>query len=358
MMDKIRKGSVKVSLKDRLFSFGYGIGASVVIIGVLFKLMYWEGADIMLTVGLVTEALIFAMSAFEKPLKTYEWDKLFDFESGQVDLRLNDGFKFKAPQVNGDSHEGQVDEATEKQATDAPPMYHHHQPSAVAPTVASPSAAPATPTSPFTASPVASPVSAIPVEGAVPYAAMPPIPSLNDEDAQKLSQSIQNLTDTANKLNVIASISVEAQKFTDSIQEISTNTSKYAATQEGLIKAAGNLHQAYERLSLDTEKIEMNTQEYRTKIERINNNLAGMNSIYEILLKDIHSQSVNFHNQTEISKRMSDEMQSVTREMGKLVGISDDFTVATNRIKTNASELADTVAKLNSIYGNMLNSLS
>jgi gliding motility-associated protein GldL len=43
----------------------YGFGASVVVLGALFKLEHWTGADYMLTAGLVTEAVIFFFYAFE-----------------------------------------------------------------------------------------------------------------------------------------------------------------------------------------------------------------------------------------------------------------------------------------------------
>lgn len=43
----------------------YGFGASVVVMGALFKLEHWAGADYMLTAGLVTEAIIFFFYAFE-----------------------------------------------------------------------------------------------------------------------------------------------------------------------------------------------------------------------------------------------------------------------------------------------------
>ena len=43
----------------------YGIGASIVIIGALFKIQHWEGASEMLILGLGTEAVIFFFSAFE-----------------------------------------------------------------------------------------------------------------------------------------------------------------------------------------------------------------------------------------------------------------------------------------------------
>ena len=43
----------------------YGLGAAVVIVGALFKILHWPGANEMLTVGLLTEAAIFFLSAFE-----------------------------------------------------------------------------------------------------------------------------------------------------------------------------------------------------------------------------------------------------------------------------------------------------
>ena len=51
----------------------YGLGAAVVILGALFKLQGWPGANIMLIVGLGVEALIFTLSAFDPPTK-HEWD--------------------------------------------------------------------------------------------------------------------------------------------------------------------------------------------------------------------------------------------------------------------------------------------
>ena len=55
----------------------YGIGAAVVILGAMFKIMHWEGANIMLVVGLTTEAVIFMFSAFEKPAADYDWTLVY-----------------------------------------------------------------------------------------------------------------------------------------------------------------------------------------------------------------------------------------------------------------------------------------
>ena len=48
-----------------LMKYVYGYGASVVILGALFKIMHWPGCDTMLIIGLSTEAVIFALSAME-----------------------------------------------------------------------------------------------------------------------------------------------------------------------------------------------------------------------------------------------------------------------------------------------------
>ncbi len=48
-----------------LMKMVYGYGASVVILGALFKIMHWPYCDIMLIIGLTTEAVIFALSAME-----------------------------------------------------------------------------------------------------------------------------------------------------------------------------------------------------------------------------------------------------------------------------------------------------
>ena len=55
----------------------YGWGASIVIIGALFKIQHWPGADAMLIVGLGTEAFIFFMSAFEKLHEEPDWSLVY-----------------------------------------------------------------------------------------------------------------------------------------------------------------------------------------------------------------------------------------------------------------------------------------
>ncbi|MEX0812239.1 MAG: gliding motility protein GldL [Chitinophagales bacterium] len=63
--------------KFSAFNLAYGIGASIVLTGVLFKFLHWEYANEMLFVGLSTEAILFFVSAWEKVDTGYKWEKVF-----------------------------------------------------------------------------------------------------------------------------------------------------------------------------------------------------------------------------------------------------------------------------------------
>lgn len=55
----------------------YGIGASVVILGAMFKILDWQGANWMIGIGLSTEAVIFFLSAFEPKSQEVDWSKVY-----------------------------------------------------------------------------------------------------------------------------------------------------------------------------------------------------------------------------------------------------------------------------------------
>jgi gliding motility-associated protein GldL len=78
----------------KLFNMAYGLGASVVIIGALFKILHWEfgplTGGLLLAVGLITEALIFAISAFEPVDDEYDWSLVYPELTGGMSGNKND----------------------------------------------------------------------------------------------------------------------------------------------------------------------------------------------------------------------------------------------------------------------------
>lgn len=75
-------------LSKKAMNFAYGMGAAVVIIGALFKITHFEigplTGTVMLSVGLVTEAIIFALSAFEPVEDELDWTLVYpELANGQ-----------------------------------------------------------------------------------------------------------------------------------------------------------------------------------------------------------------------------------------------------------------------------------
>ena len=65
----------------RFMTMAYGFGASIVIVGALFKIIHFEigplTGNVMLTIGLVTEAIVFAISAFEPVDDDLDWSLVY-----------------------------------------------------------------------------------------------------------------------------------------------------------------------------------------------------------------------------------------------------------------------------------------
>ncbi|MBP4136725.1 MULTISPECIES: type IX secretion system motor protein PorL/GldL [Flavobacterium] len=76
-------------LSKKAMNFAYGMGAAVVIVGALFKITHFElgplTGTVMLSVGLLTEALIFALSAFEPVDEELDWTLVYpELANGQA----------------------------------------------------------------------------------------------------------------------------------------------------------------------------------------------------------------------------------------------------------------------------------
>ena len=65
----------------KTMNFVYGMGAAVVIVGALFKIQHISigplTGGVMLTIGLLVEAAVFAVSAFDAPEEDLDWSKVY-----------------------------------------------------------------------------------------------------------------------------------------------------------------------------------------------------------------------------------------------------------------------------------------
>lgn len=81
----------------RLFNYAYGIGASIVILGALFKIQHWPGGSIMLSIGMIVEAGVFFISAFDSVEEDLDWTLIY-------------------PELKGDKREEDASQARESQS--------------------------------------------------------------------------------------------------------------------------------------------------------------------------------------------------------------------------------------------------
>ena len=61
----------------KLFNYAYGIGASIVILGALFKIQHWTGGGAMLSIGMIVEAIVFFVSAFDAVEDDLDWSLVY-----------------------------------------------------------------------------------------------------------------------------------------------------------------------------------------------------------------------------------------------------------------------------------------
>ncbi|NQW36434.1 MAG: gliding motility protein GldL [Flavobacteriales bacterium] len=97
--------------KKQMYNMAYGLGASIVIIGALFKILHYHigplTGGLMLAVGMVVEALVFALSAFEPVEEEYDWSLVYpQFKPGvsQEPVDAEGMLAQKLNQILADAH--------------------------------------------------------------------------------------------------------------------------------------------------------------------------------------------------------------------------------------------------------------
>lgn len=61
---------------QRFFNIAYSVGAAIVILGALFKILHLSGGDTLLSIGMGTEVLMFILTAFDRPPREPDWEHI------------------------------------------------------------------------------------------------------------------------------------------------------------------------------------------------------------------------------------------------------------------------------------------
>lgn len=213
---------------QRFFHVMYSVGAAVVIIGALFKINNYPMGGVILAVGMVVEAIIFALSAFDRPSKEYKWEEVYP--------------------VLGDSPEGS-DETEETK--------------------------PAIQSTAYPANPIKGSAGTVIINGAVGGGA---------------SNGVVGGGGSA-VLATPGAESLEAsEKYAEQLTTLSESMAKFAETTNNLSEVSAMLLGSFQSINENSEGIGNNTKGYISQMESLNRNLAGLNTIYEIQLKGVSGQ--------------------------------------------------------------------
>jgi gliding motility-associated protein GldL len=290
----------------RIVGAVYSIGAAVVIIGAMFKILHLEGAGVMLGVGMITEAVLFTIGVFDQPHPEFHWENVF-------------------PQLLGYGANPKLLEEKSKQA----------RPTLVGAGVAG---------GPSIQNGMAAPVAAAPAP--VAGAAVPSVnvAALKDEDMKALKDGLSNLAKTATQLSDLGKVAESGLKLSEKLATAGEAADSYAAklasagaATESYAAATTTLAQNYEQISADVKTAAEETKAYKAGVMEVGQKLASLTSVYELQLQAVNAQ-------VEAQKSVA----AATKEAAE----------AQAAFAAGAKQLQKQVTDLNGIYGNMLSALA
>jgi len=212
----------------------YGLGASVVIIGALFKIQHWPMAGTMLTIGLLTEAVIFFFSAFEPLHEEIDWSLVYPELAGipedETELAAHSG-KHHGGVIGGGIGGGvgsvalaKFDEMLEK-AEITPDLF------------------------------------------------------------QKLGVGMKKLSESTASMNAMGDVSAASTKYMSTINTANDSLGKLSDSYQSTAKLINDTSTTYKNMADSFSVIEVGGKSYQQQLESLNKNLSALNAVYELQRK-------------------------------------------------------------------------
>ena len=296
----------------RIVGVVYSIGASVVIVGALFKIMHWPGASIVLVSGMVTEAFLFVIGALDKPHPEFNWSNVFPqlLEFGTDPAILEKKAAQARPTLLGAGVEG-----------------------GEIPVIGGGAAV----TSTGVQTPTA--VSAAHV------------PALSDKELESLQNGIADLAKTATQLSELGKVATATTQLTTKMEAAGTAAEQFAASQNGLLSISNQLSEAYKAAETHMQGAADTTKAFAANMQNVGAQLSTLNSIYELQINALKEQ-------VDIVKAQNGTLGEVSSHLQAMNAHATEAEKSQEAYAAGSKKLAAQVADLNAIYGNMLNALA
>lgn len=281
---------------QRFFNFAYSIGAAVVIWGALFKILHLPGGNTLLSIGMGTEVLMFVLTAFDRPPRTYNWENVFPvLDSNDPEDRPDFSGSGETVVINGTA-----------------------------------SASATTP--------------GITAEQAKQTAGIPTGIQLSEQDTQSLSDSIAKMAAASEQLSRMAELTSATQAYLDQMAAIASEMQHLHSTTAALNEVSDTLLSSYRAITENSENITRAANGYAEQMQDLSRNIGGLNTIYEIQLKSVSSQI--------------DSIDRVNRGIKDIRDMYERSSAQSARYCEETEKMARYMQQLNSVYEKMITAMT
>jgi gliding motility-associated protein GldL len=259
----------------------YGLGASVVIIGALFKIQHWPMAGTMLTIGLLTESIIFFFSAFEPLHEEIDWSLVYPELAGIPDdespeIAPHGGRQYGAVSGGGGGGAGSValakfDEMLEK-AEITPDLF------------------------------------------------------------QKLGGGMKKLSEATANMNAMGDVSAASSKYMNTINTANDSLNKLSESYQETAKAINESGSTYRNMAESFSVIEVGGKSYQTQLESLNKNLSALNAVYELQRKGVDDH-------LKESETLYKSLQGMVKDLSESAGDTKSYREQITKLNENLSAL-------------------
>jgi gliding motility-associated protein GldL len=267
----------------------YGLGASVVIIGAMFKIQHWPFAGVMIVAGLSTEAIIFFFSAFEPLHEELDWTLVYPELAGMTDPDEIENIKEagKAGHTTLERFEDLVDNA-----------------------------------------------------------------NVGPEAFKRLGESLNKLNTVSSNLSDVSEATLATSQYAANMKNAANSVGTLAGTfsqsANSLQDSIQTLSNSYSSLSNnvknDLSNLSEGTKTYNSQLEHLNKNLAALNTVYEMQLRDsnnqiketqaiysgINSLMDNLKHSAEETQKYREEVSQLSKNLSSLNSIYGNMLAAMN----------------------------
>jgi len=345
----------------RFFQIFYSLGAAIVIIGALAKINHWPYnlGTILLTTGMTTEFFVFIISAFDSPIKDYQWDRVFPVldtnDEGDRPAFGNGGGGGSVVVGGGKGNEGAVPTGV---AAAAAAAGRGGGAGGSGPIIiggggfggfsgggggygSGGAGAGGGHQVPGNAVAAAEAMSAGQVHQSF---GIPNAVEISEEDSNALTASIKKMAAAADQLSKMAEMTNATQQYLDQLTEMSGNMQKFSTVTNSLTNVSDILLNSYKSITDNSDGINQSSRGYVYQMETLNRNIQGLNTIYEIQLKSISSQI--------------DAIERINSGLMRIKDLYEGSIVDSSIFRSETEKMSQQLHALNGVYNRLLNAMT